>query len=264
LWAFLLKVEGSQAEQSLIHRYQKVNARADCRTDADIYTVVDQIDSTQWRTWKPYWSPALEAIFVSQLGNTDRFVAAQAAELLGVYGSKQSEDKLWAKLEAWHRSPPPESEREDSSVESPQYLEEEIVGALLNGRGRIDQYQIDRLRALCVFACWEVELARPVDQIQSLRVGNTFEPPSISTTGSPLFSLYTGREWLERFPPRTKVAITVSPYFFSARSPASVQNEYPEIWEVLRQKKFEVVGSTSTSDAYGRCLREKNNPLLPH
>ena len=97
-----------------------------------------------------YWSPALEAIFVSQLGNADRFVAAQAAELLGLYGSKQIEETLWAKVEAWQGSPPPESEHEDSSVEGPQYLEEEIIGALLNGRGRIGRNQIDRLRLMCL------------------------------------------------------------------------------------------------------------------
>jgi hypothetical protein len=263
LWAFLLRVEGSRAEQSLIRRYQKASARADCRTDADIYTVVDQIDSTQSRTWKPYWSPALEAIFVSQLGNPDTFLAAEDTELLGLYGSKQAEDKLWAKLEAWHRSPPPENEEEGDSVKEPKYLEEKIIGALLNGRGWTAHKQIDRLGALCVYACWELELARPVDQIQLLRVGSTaFEPPTISTTVSPLFSLYTFSERLDRFPRGTKFAITVSPYFFSARSPADVQNEYPAIWKILQEKQFKVVGPSGTFDAYGRCVREKNNTSL--
>ncbi len=262
LWAFLLRVEGSQAEQSLIRRYQKASARADCRTDADIYSIVDQIDSTQLRTWKPYWSPTLESIFVSQLGNADRFVAAEAADLLGVYGSKQVEDTLWAKLEAWHHSPPPPMS-DLPNVERPNYLEEEIIGALLNGHGWTAHNHIDRLRALCVYACWEVELARSVEQIQVLRVGSTaFDPPTISTNGSPLFSLYTFSEWLERFPRGTRFAITVSPYFFSARSPADVQNEYPEIWKVLQEKHFEVVGPSRTFDAYGRCVREKNNASL--
>jgi hypothetical protein len=263
LWAFLLKVEGARAEQSLIGRYRKASASAHCRTDAAIYKIVDEIDSTEWRTWMPYWSPALEAIFVSQLGNADRFVAAQAAELLGLYGSKQVEETLWAKLEAWHGSAPPESEHEDSSVEGPQYLEEEIIGALLNGRGRIGRNQIDRLRALCVYACWEVKLARPAEGIRRLQVSSSaLEPPTVSTTGLPLFSLYTFSEWLERFPPGTRFAITVSPYFL-AWSPADVQDEYPEIWKVLHQKKFEVVGPAPTFDAYGRCLSEETNTFLP-
>lgn len=107
-----------------------------------------------------------------------------------------------------------------------------------------------------------MRLARPVQKIQRLQVSaSPLEPPTVSTTGSPLFSLYTLRGWLERFPPGTKFAI--SPYFFIALSPAEVQDRFPEIWEVLHEKKLEVVGPAPTFDAYGRCLSEKTNTFLP-
>ena len=42
-----------------------------------------------------------------------------------------------------------------------------------------------------------------------------------------------------------------------------MQDRFPEIWEVLHEKKLEVVGPAPTFDAYGRCLSEKTNTFLP-
>jgi len=103
LWSFLLKREGSPAEEELIRKYRRASTNRHCQAELYLQLVLSPVTDLPG-AWKGYWSPALENIVVSQLDMHDG-VAIVAADLLGQFGSRDAEAPLWARLEKWHRSP---------------------------------------------------------------------------------------------------------------------------------------------------------------
>jgi len=251
LWSFLLKHEGTSAEDRLIRKYRAASAKGRCQADTHLQLVLSP-DTGLPGAWKGYWSPALENIVVSQLDKQDG-TALVAADLLGHFGSREAQAPLWARLEQWHRSP----SLRPNQVRLEHDLERFLISALLNGSNWVlDREAVERLHKQCVFDCEEFKWTRSVQQVQYLTINDWPGGVrySISLNSSPLMTIEEFRAWMRRYPAGTKFIVSVSPGGgrFNAEE---LEAADPGLSRLLQERKLEVLNLAS-ADIYGRCIHE--------
>lgn len=135
------------------------------------------------------WSPALEKILGNLPADSPPIARESATELLGQYGSPDTEDVLWAALEAFRREWQSRSADLESDPPSGDLqLERALRTALAKGAAwDLDRQGLTRLRSLCVsdwcrsdVDSWTTESAEPV-------------PVGLSSSDSEDFSANIGR-----------------------------------------------------------------------
>jgi hypothetical protein len=258
LWSFLLKQEGGAAEDSLLRRYHHESISADCDPDLSLQEVLQGNRSV---SALGYWSPKLEAIAVEQLDMRDE-VAIGAAGLLSRFGAKQSEEKLWARLEKWHKAHP--LRPADAVARSlTGDLEESLQSAILDGYGwTIESRDIQRLHQLCVYRCEDLKWARSIGQVQRLSIWDGFDGVRHFTVGSQTLDADGLDRWIRRFPPETRFIATTSAFGRQRFGSVPAQAMYPELGRIFRKHNLRLVDD-SAFDEYGRCRQSDANREPP-
>lgn len=261
LWDILIKYKGAHVENRLLRRYQHASTRPVCRAQTALQNIFLKNDLLGSKNWKGYWSPAFEKIVVAQLNGTrDDSVAIGAANLLSRYGPVQVEPVLWRRLEQWHKSP--SARPRGLALDPSNDLEQTLFSALLNGYSWVlDQSAITRLHALCVYDCQYLNWVRSPDELLYLTVNDDLDSSmprySVSSTLSPMFSVFDFQEWVKRFPSGTKFSV----HRYPGNEPlpqAQIDTDFPELAKILRQGKFQVA-DIAVFDLYGRCLLDRRN-----
>jgi len=254
LWSFLLKYEGTAAEEELVRSYREALSGGGCDADLELQQV---LQPNSFENWRGYWSPALETVVISQLQKEDS-IAIGAANLLKWSGSSEAKDKLWARLEKWHQSHPIRATALAMRPEDD--LEQSLTSAIIsNSLWPPDHSVLERLLELCVYNCQSLKWVRSSDQWQYLTVNDwnrSQRTYDVASYGSMPLDLENPPAWVERTPSGTKFVVQIQPG--GARlTQAQIEVRYPELSRLFRERQWKLE-DVLPFDVYGRCRGQQH------
>lgn len=191
----------------------------------------------------PHWSSEIERIVLSVLENDNLFVSRNAAELLGKYGSIETRDKIWKRLERFKKEigKNGSSEKKDDSNNWQVSLAEWSFAVALSEspNWRFDQESNKRLSGLCLYdGCKE-----QVEILNKIFGKSAKIETSINAENQTLFSVYQYKNMsldslkkkLEQFPPDTKLT------WISNAKNSNNEKNFQEIKEFVESRKMSLV-----------------------